>query len=416
MRILYLNTLGQLGGAETSLIQLLRVVGGAQPEWKIHLMLGEDGPLAVQATAIHVPTTVLPLPRSVARLGDSAVGRRGFGQRTFMQGIRLVCALWDVKCYVAQLSKQIRALAPDLIHVTGFKMHVLGIWARPHGVPVIWHFHDYLSQRPMMRRLLAWSGSNCAAIISNSNGVSADTRSICSDRVPRFVLYNGLDLVRFSPVGDQMNLDRAAGLDEPPPGTLRIGLIATFARWKGHTTFLKAISLLPRELPVRAYVIGGAIYRTQGSQHSLEELREEAARIGVLDRIAFTGFAPQPDSAIRALDVVVHASTEREPFGMVIVEAMACGKPVIASAGTGAAELFEDPSGMLFHPGGDATALSSQILALAADPALRARLGRIARRSAEAVFQPERLATSLKAIYFTIQQNSVDTHHPAKNV
>src|SRR6185295_16036858 len=95
------------------------------------------------------------------------------------------------------------------------------------------------------------------------------------------------------------------------------------------------------ELPFRAYIIGGPIYQTGGSQYSLEELCQEAERLGLSRRVVFTGFAVDPAAALRALDVIVHASTEPEPFGMVIVEGMACGKPVVASESSGAAELFE---------------------------------------------------------------------------
>ena len=108
---------------------------------------------------------------------------------------------------------------------------------------------------------------------------------------------------------------------------------------EGAPTFLEAIARLPASLNVRAYVIGGALYETEGSQVSIAELRETSVRLGLTARVGFTGFVDDPAPAIRALDVVVHASTEPEPFGLVIAEALACGRPLVVSLAGGAAEL-----------------------------------------------------------------------------
>ena len=82
------------------------------------------------------------------------------------------------------------------------------------------------------------------------------------------------------------------------------------------------------------------MYDTAGSQHTMEELQALADGLGLGGRVGFTGFLP-PAPAMRALDVVVHASTRPEPFGLVIAEAMACGRAVITSAAGGAAELVD---------------------------------------------------------------------------
>ena len=140
-----------------------------------------------------------------------------------------------------------------------------------------------------------------------------------------------MDLERFSPRGPTLDLDAMAGVPPAPAGTIRVGLVATMARWKGHEVFLRALSMLPKDLPIRGYVIGGPIYSTAGSQRSVEELRALASGLGLNGNAAFTGFVKDSAAAIRALDVVVHASTDPEPFGLVVAEAMACGKPVVAS-------------------------------------------------------------------------------------
>jgi glycosyltransferase involved in cell wall biosynthesis len=169
------------------------------------------------------------------------------------------------------------------------------------------------------------------------------------------------------------------------------------ARWKGHEVFLRAIAELPAPLRsrVRAYVIGGAIYGTRGSQLSVDELRASGERLGVSDCVGFTGFVDDVAPAIRSLDIVVHASTEPEPFGLAIIEAMACGKPVIVSAAGGAAEIAELCGGAILHPPGDSRALAGCIERLASNPSERASLGAAGRASAERSFRRTRLADEI---------------------
>ena len=111
------------------------------------------------------------------------------------------------------------------------------------------------------------------------------------------------------------------------------------------------------------------------SQFSLEELRPAPRRWAWGGGLGFTGHQADPASALRALDVVVHASTKPEPFGRVIVEGMACGRAVVAMRDGGAAELFEDGVSALGCPPGDPDALAAALLRLIDDPALRRRLG-----------------------------------------
>jgi len=214
-----------------------------------------------------------------------------------------------------------------------------------------------------------------------------------------FTVYNAIDLKRFCVNGPRLDLDKLAGMPQLGEGGVRVGLPATMARWKGHETFLRALSLVPESFPIRGYVIGGPLYHTRGSQYTLEELRAMAAQLGVTGRVGFTGFVTDPAAAMRALEVVVHASTEPEPFGLVIAEAMACGRAVVASADGGAAEIVSDGVDALTHAPGDFQTLARLITKLALDPELRLRLGRAAAASAASRFTRERLAAEMTPIY-----------------
>ena len=95
----------------------------------------------------------------------------------------------------------------------------------------------------------------------------------------------------------------------------------------------------------------------------------------------------------------MHASTDPEPFGLVIAEAMACGRAVVASRGGGAIELTEACADSVTHMPGDARDLANRIQELATDPVLRARLGASGRQTAERCFTRSRMAIELTPIY-----------------
>jgi len=301
--------------------------------------------------------------------------------------------------YVLHLRRTLAELQPDIVHTNGFKMHVLGAWAHPKNAPVIWHVRDYVSTRPLMKWLLRLHASRSAAAIGNSNSVVRDVQNVCGPRLETLCVYNAIDLKRYSPLGDKIDLESLAGLDPAPQGTVCVGLAATLAHWKGHAVFLRALARLPQDLPIRAYVIGGAIYQTENSQRTLDELRALAFELGIGKKVGFTGYVADTAGAIRTLDILVHASTQPEPFGRVIAEGMACGRAVICSAAGGVAELITEGEDALAHPPGDDAALAACIAELVRDPELRARLGRAGRITAERRFERSRLAAQLTPLY-----------------
>lgn len=407
MRVVYLNPSGQLGGAEAALLEIMASVREAEPKWSVDLIVAAEGLLASRARRLGVRTIVLPFPAALARLGDS--GARGpAGNEVTRSALlsRLLSAVPSTTVYVKRLRRVLRELTADVLHTNGFKMHLLGAWARPPAVPIIWHVHDYVQARPIMSRLLRRNSWRCSAAVANSKGVADDLRSLCRGRLKVHVVYNGVNLERFCPTGPALDLDALAGMSPAGPGTLRVGLIATFARWKGHATFLEALALLPPDAPVRGYVIGGPVYQTDGSQYSVTELRRLAVDLRIADRVGFTGFVEEPAAAMRALDIVVHASIQPEPFGLVIAEAMACGRAVITSATGGATELIDVPRNALDYRPGDAGALARSILDLTTDAELRATLGRAGRETAEARFDRRRLGDELIPIYGAVTRSN----------
>lgn len=400
MRIVYLNPNGTVGGAETALLHLLAVLRDTEPQWNLSLITGADGPLLARAEALGVSTRVVPFPRSLGTFGDAGAGTNGNGnirRPSFLAG--LLSSGFEAPAYLSRLRRAIREFQPHLVHSNGFKMHLLSAFGPRSGVPLVWHVHDYVRSRPVTAPLLRLCASRCSTAVANSKSVAADLRQACRSGLDIEAVHNGIDTKAFAPAGPFLDLDLKAGLPSVDKGTVRVGLVGTFARWKGHEVFLRALALVDPKIPVRGYVVGGPIYQTKGSQYSLAELRNLAGTLGIAGKVGFTGFVEDTASALRSLDIVVHASTEPEPFGLVIVEAMACGKAVIVSKAGGASEIVQDGMNALTHEPGDVAALTARIQELASAPRLRRQLGEAARCTVEQRFNRVRFAGEFARIY-----------------
>jgi glycosyltransferase involved in cell wall biosynthesis len=396
MRIVYLAASDQLGGAELALLEMIAGVRRHRPEWDCAVILPGTGPLREACAAQGVNSIVRPFPAAIARLGETAMIRgRSIWQPA--AGTRLLSAALRIPSYARHLSRALARCDPTLIHSHGIKAHVLGAFCHRRA-PLVWHLHEYVSTRPVSRTVLRCLRRRCAAIVANSGSVARDAQHSLGMSQPIPVIHNAVNLRRFTPDGDAIDLDQASGLDRAPEPVVRVGLVSTFGRWKGHATFLRALASLPTALGVRGYIVGGPLYQTDGSQYTADELDGLVRTLGLDGRVGFTGFQ-RADRAIRALDIVVHASTAPEPFGLVIAEAMACGRALVTTGLGGAREIVSDGTDALITRSGDHQDLAHAIGRLAADSTLRARLAGRARASAEARFNPERLAWSLIALY-----------------
>ena len=450
MTLVFVNPVGVIGGAERALLTILAALRTTEPTLELHLIVGTDGPLIEMAQELGVQVKVLKLPDQLNQLGDSGLfqslkGMPGstkfpnhienktkitnlsMGRLTLL--FRVVKVLPSVAQYLCEFRQAIRKINPNLIHSNGIKTHLLTALAGSMDVPVVWHIHDFYGSRPLMARALRWLSKGATIGIAISEAVAQDARATLP-RLPIEVIYNSVDVNYFSPglavgadladlpVGKQISeknapLPRLNTLEKltSPVEPIRVGLVATFARWKGHDIFLEAAAQVIRvreaaslrehrpDLNVRFYIVGGAIYKTKGSQFSEEELREVVSVLQIEDNVDFIGFQQNIAEVYRWLDIVVHASTQPEPFGLAIVEAMACGKPVIVSQAGGAAELFTHNYDAVGVPPGDRAALASAIEHLIDNPHQRKCLSENARSTVLKRFRPDRLGEQILAAY-----------------
>jgi glycosyltransferase involved in cell wall biosynthesis len=380
------NHTAKAGGGELALRLLIRHLDKAAVRPK--LLLFEDGPIAEllrNDTEVHI----FPLADEIRNTRKDTLGIVRLGD--FRKLITL-------PSFIVRLSRMIRRLDVNVVHTNSLKADILGgIAARLAGKRVVWHVRDriaddYLPSRAVRTfRLLARFIPH--AIVANSH---ATLETLCLPkesgkkvkRRPAIVIHDGFDFAELPTV------------EIPLRPNLLVGLVGRISPWKGQDIFLRAIHRIHTEFPsARFQIIGSALF---GEEAYADRIRALCAELGLDSCVEFCGFVHDIQRHIATLDVVIHASIIPEPFGQVIIEGMAAGKPVIASRGGGATEIVVDGVSGLLVPMKDDEALAAAMRSLLGDAALRERLGIAGRRRVEEAFRIESTAAKISQVYSTL--------------
>jgi glycosyltransferase involved in cell wall biosynthesis len=348
----------------------------------LKLLVPQSGPLVTILNEIGVPAEVVAAPEAMlagpvesAPLltgGASLLGVMGWARRLALH------PFWR---------------ETDLVYTVAFKAHLACALRRKH--PVVWHLHEMPPERmgaawrAMARRLadglIAPSRAAAEAWTAREPRESRESAlavrfglSVLRPPEPK-VIPGGVDLDRFRPrertcwIHQRLGLERSARL---------IGTPVSFTRWKGILEVIQAFgSIAPRHPEVHLLVSGPAPYETGVDPKFREEV--EAAVRSSLGRVHLFSFEAKAELVYPELDLVLHFPLRAEAFGRVLVEAMACGVPVLAAAEGGALEVLDRGGGWLVRPR-DREALASALedfLKLPLDE--RLRIGEAGRRAAE---------------------------------
>jgi glycosyltransferase involved in cell wall biosynthesis len=258
-----------------------------------------------------------------------------------------------------------------------------------------------------LNRLHALTLSHAARVIAVSRAVE---RALLKRKIfpanKITVIHNGIDFRRLD--ASLQNFDRETFRREMriPLDALLIGTIGDLKKQKGHEDFLRAAALIAREEPSAHFVIVGADTTREGEyQASLERLVKE---LGLTDRVTFAGWMKETAPLLAALDVYVSAS-HTESFGLSIVEAMAAGLAVVATATEGAQEIIDRQDVGVLVPIGDAEELAQAVRNLLKDANERTRIGKLARASARTRFSLERMVDETEQVYLEAQNSELRT-------
>lgn len=386
--VLYLNPTAQLGGAEYSLLDLVANLGPGRFAARI-ACLG-DGPLVRAASARGIAVDLLPAPLAFVRA--SVRGRRTGLARMAMGIAQGIPTAWRIR-------RLARTRRVAIVHSNGNKTHLLSAIASfDSGMHLVWHVRDFLPDRPLERRLVWWANRKVRAVVANSSAVASHlvAMGMRSDLV--HAIPNGIDCDRFSPEGPMAPLRQVFGW---PRECKVVGIIGMLAPWKGQSVFLTAArEVLDRRQDVRFVIVGDEIYQTDGHGNFKEELVRLVSELGIHDAVGFTGYREDVPEVIRALDVVVHASVEPEPFGRIVAEAMACARATVATNGGGVPEVLgtDGATGILI-PAGESGAIATAILDLLRNEPQRKAMGVAGRKRAEDLFDIRRHVRRVEEVY-----------------
>lgn len=374
LRVALVSHTARLGGAEFSLLSIAEHVDRRSVE--LVVVLGEDGPLAERLRALSVAVVVHRLDRSVVDRRKDALGAAGLAHPLVLARAGRA---------VAGLARLLREREIDVVYTNTLKAHVLGgLAGRLARARVVWHVRDHLSAPYLPRaavpliRLMARSVPDRVVAVSASAARTVGRRDVV-------VLHQGVRI----PAEARERLP-----DGRPP---RVGLVGRIAPWKGQDVFLAAAGRLTAEFPDADFVLAGA--PLFGEEPFEQELRRQAAALGIERRVRFLGFRDDVWSVYRELDIVVHASTLAEPYGNVVLEAMASRRPIVAAAAGGVLELVDDGRTGLLVPPGDAEALARAIARLLRSPDERRRLADAGRRHVELGFSLQRDAREVERVW-----------------
>jgi glycosyltransferase involved in cell wall biosynthesis len=354
VRILFLDQFSDLGGAQLCLQDVLREA--SRRDWQAEVLAPGSGPLLKFARELGFPVHSLPLVHYAN------------GHKTIFDVLRFGA---DIAWTARTLRTVLRKRAADLIYVNGPRIlpAVSGL-----GVPVLFHSHSAMNKR--YSRIIAGRVlRRCRArALACSEFIAQPLRTMLgADRVS--VVYNGVAEQGFCP-------RRATA------APLRVGILGRIAPEKGHLDFLRAAAAIPDRKSVQFSIIGTALF-----SHARYEQTVQAA--GAAAAVEFRGWTNNVSQALHELDVLTVPSASEEASGRVILEAFSAGTCVIAYPSGGIPELIRDGENGLLAKSSSPEGLVALVQALAANPALRARLAINGRREWEARFKVQRFRSDV---------------------
>jgi N-acetylglucosaminyl-diphospho-decaprenol L-rhamnosyltransferase len=344
--ILFVSFSGVAGGSERVLLDVLDALD--QPV----VVLCPRGGLAERARAAGVPVLVRP---------QRPLELRG-GLRTAAAAVAALAA------HAAEIRTTVRALQPSAIVGWGMRSAIasaVATRAGGGGRPLVFEHADLLPGGPVAAVVRA-AARAADRVIAMSQAIARDLDPDGTLGERLRVAEPGVDVERFAPA-------------PPPAGPPTALFLGAIVGWKRPDLALEAVAHAAREVPALRLVMAGHAVG-EGSEELLAGLRRRAARPDLAGRVDFAGALADPRAALAAATCLLHCA-DREPFGLVLVEAMATARPVVAPADGGPLEILDEHAGRLYPPG-DAAAAGRALAAVAGDPGWARRAGEHGRRRA----------------------------------
>jgi glycosyltransferase involved in cell wall biosynthesis len=373
-RILFLSAYTGLGGGETALVGLLSALD--RTRLRAALLTPREGPLGEAARGLGIETHVVPY--------------RG-------ASVWYVPAVWARLPATTALAEHIRSAAPDLVDTDFHSLPFAAPACRGAGVPLVftcwgWWFRPRPWQRQVYRR-------GVDAILACSEAIKRGFLGAPPFMAPERVrvMYPGVDPAVFRPrPGEIESLRRA--LDLPARGPL-VTMLARFQHVKGHDVFLEAARIIASRAPEVTFVMAGenVFGGARESAYKHRILSTVAADPVLRSRVRWLGWVPASERLLAASDVLV-CSSRFESVGMVPVEAMSCGVPVVSTNVGGPAETIVDGVTGFLVPPERPDEIAGRVMTLLSNPEQRRIMGEHGRARVVESFTLTRYASAFQDV------------------
>ncbi|KAA3612259.1 MAG: glycosyltransferase family 1 protein [Calditrichaeota bacterium] len=279
----------------------------------------------------------------------------------------------------------------DILHLHGYSSANFGRLAgKKSGAKTIVHEHAVLKVLPhqyLIDWLLRNKGDVGLGVSQAVKEFMMKGRSVPEKKIE--VIWNGIPIEEFTNIEIEKVAEFRKGLDVPEDAFI-IGTVTRLREEKGNKYLLEAFAAVAQSNPnIYLVLIGDGPLKN--------ELVEQAKALGIVDRVRFTGFVADIPVALNALDLVTIPSL-REGFGLALVEAMAAGKPIVASYVGGMRELAENGKNALMIPPADAGELANALKRLISDTELRDKISHQAQIDS-ARYSIEKNVAALEKLY-----------------
>ncbi|MCK4322989.1 MAG: glycosyltransferase family 4 protein [Armatimonadetes bacterium] len=380
LRIAYVDHAVDFGGAEHSLIELISRLDRTS---FTPVILHTEGAKWLQSDLIadvEKIAAVSPHPLLEQKRDELSVGL-----------LPLIGNTWTALRLSLKLRRALRRSGAQLVHTNSLKTHFVGgLAARLGRLPLIWHVRDLLAENEGYHLLRRAARLLRPRVIAISEAVAQQFAGL---PVGVTVIPNGIPLDKFCPGPPSPQLRSELGLTADDRVLL---MVSRLTPWKGHMTLLEAVALLADRWPRLKLVIVGEVAFWEADYE--QQLKQRAAELGLTEQVIWTGFRSDVPQLLRLCDIFVLPSV-REPFGRVIIEAMATGRPVVATESGGVPEIVVDGQTGLLVPPNDADLLAEAIEALLTDQECAQQMGAEGLARAHRFFSVDRVARQVQELY-----------------
>lgn len=264
-------------------------------------------------------------------------------------------------------------------------------------VPLVWHVHNIRKIHWMNSFLYRIAGALSRKIITVSNACKLNLLKTKINPSKFVTIYNGIDLERFQREESRKDIRKELKIDSK---TKLVGFFGQPIPEKGHVYFIEAAAEVVKIFPDSKFLIVGYLHDSEYQN----ELYKNVNRLKIQNHIIFTGWRDDIPDIMASIDVMAHARTTPEPAGLVLIEAMAMGKPVVTSGTGGIPELVENGvTGIIVSPE-DSEALASGIITLLQNPQKAGNMGLEGRKRVEERFSLDRQIKEIEELLTGIRE------------